>query len=478
MKLQLPKEVLDIINTFQKKRFEIYIAGGAVRDILLGKIVYDWDFATNATPEQMLKLLKDKDAYYTNEFGTVGIPPTEEGERPFEITTFRTEHGYSDARRPDKIKWGKTLEEDLKRRDFTINAMALARVKEWKSGRVEEKLEMWEKKTPALLLSCSPALILIDPFGGQKDLNDKLIRAVGDPNERFSEDALRMMRAVRIAAELGFTIEEKTLKAIQKNASLINKIAAERVRDEFFKILASSYPYEGMMLFRNVGLMQEVLPELEKTFGVEQKSPGRHHIYDVGTHSMLSLKHVAEKNTNPVVRFATMIHDVGKARTYRKLDTGVITFYNHELASGRIARNIAKRLRFSKKQAEKFYLLVRYHQFTVDERQTDSAIRRFIRKVGTEHVPDMLDLRVGDRLGGGARETSWRLEEFKKRLVKVQKQPFTVHDLKISGHDVMKELKLKPSPKIGEYLQILYDEVVKKRVPNEKKELLKRLKSL
>jgi len=469
MKLQLPKEVLEIINTFEKEGHEIYIVGGAVRDLIMGKLVYDWDFATNATPKQMLKLLKDKDAYYTNEFGTVGIPPTEEGERPFEITTFRTEHGYSDARRPDKVKWGKTLEEDLKRRDFTIDAMAFK--------VTSNKLKVTSSKSTNMSpVTCH--LSLTDHFDGKKDLEDKLVRAVGDPNERFSEDALRMMRAVRIAAELGFTIEEKTLKAIQKNAPLINKIAAERVRDELFKILTSPYPYEGMMLFRNVGLMQEVLPELEKTFGVEQKSPGRHHIYDVGTHSILSLKHVAEKNTNPVVRFATMIHDVGKAQTYKKLDTGVITFYNHELASGRIARNIAKRLRFSKKQAEKFYLLVRYHQFTVDERQTDSAIRRFIRKVGIEHVPDMLDLRVGDRLGGGARETSWRLEEFKKRLVKVQKQPFTVRDLKITGHDIMKQLKLKPNPKVGEYLQNLYDEVVKKRVPNEKKELLKRLKSL
>jgi tRNA nucleotidyltransferase/poly(A) polymerase len=476
MKPNLPSEVSCIINTFEKAGFEIYVVGGAVRDLLMGKLVYDWDFTTNAIPKQMLKLLEDKEAFYTNEFGTVGIPSKEKGERPYEITTFRTEHGYSDARRPDKVKWGKTLEEDLQRRDFTINALALARVKESKSGRVEGKLEMWKKNTPALLLSSSPALILIDQFGGETDLDKKLIRCVGDPNERFSEDALRMMRAVRIAAELGFTIEEKTLQAIQKNAPLINKIAPERVRDELFKILASPYPYEGTMLFRNVGLMAEVIPEMEKTFGVEQKSPGRHHIYDVGTHSMLSLKHVAEKNTDPVVRFATMIHDVGKTQTYKKLDTGVITFYNHELVSGRVARNIAKRLRFSKKQAEKFYLLVRYHQFTVDERQTDSAIRRFIRKVGIKHVPDMLDLRVGDRLGGGARETSWRLEKFKKRLIEVQKQPFTVRDLKITGHDVMKILNIKPGLKVGNVLERLYEEVVEKIIPNEKKALESRIK--
>jgi putative nucleotidyltransferase with HDIG domain len=233
-----------------------------------------------------------------------------------------------------------------------------------------------------------------------------------------------------------------------------------------------------MTIMRNVGLMREVLPEMEEAFGVEQKSPGRHHIYDVGTHSMLSLKHVAEKNKDPIVRFATLIHDIGKPETYKKLKNGTITFYNHEVVSGRIAKKIAKRLKFSKKQTEKFYKLVRFHQFTLDEKQTDSAIRRFIGKVGKENVPDMLDLRVGDRLGGGARETSWRLEEFKKRLVEVQKQPFTVHDIKVSGNDVMKILDLEAGPRVGEVLKKLYNEVVEKKVPNNKKELIKRLKEM
>jgi tRNA nucleotidyltransferase (CCA-adding enzyme) len=455
MKVQLPKGAEKIIGKLQKNGFEIYIAGGAVRDILLGKMVYDWDFTTNATPDEMLKTLKDMDPYYTNDFGTVGVPNEEEGERPYEITTFRTEYGYSDTRRPDKVEWGKSLEEDLERRDFTINAMALQPPK---------------KKTEDFKL--------IDPYKGQEDLKKKVIRAVRDPNERFSEDALRMMRAVRIAAELGLTIEKKTLEAIKANTALINKISKERVRDELLKTLASPFPYEGMVIFRNVGLMQEILPELEKTFGVEQKSPGRHHIYDVGTHSMLSLKHVAEKNEDPIVRLATLIHDIGKPQTYKKQKNGVITFYSHEVVSAKIAKRIAERLRFSKKQADKLYKLVRYHQFTVNEEQTDSALRRFIRKVGLENVPDMLDLRVGDRLGGGARETSWRLEEFKKRLVEVQKQPFTVHDLKISGNDVMKELGIKPGPKVGEILQKLYDDVVEKKIPNKKKALLARLKEI
>jgi putative nucleotidyltransferase with HDIG domain len=459
MKFDIPEFVLEILKKFQDAGYEIYIVGGAVRDLLTKRFVDDWDFTTNATPEEILKLLPD--AFYDNKFGTVGLSH-ESSPNPYEITTFRREYGYSDKRRPDKVEWGKSLEEDLERRDFTINAMAL-KVK-------SSKFKVQKGKSQTVNVD------IVDPFNGQKDLEGKTIRAVGNANERFSEDALRMMRAVRIAAELGFIIEEKTFRAIKKNASLINKIAKERVRDELLKIVGSPHPHEGITMFRNSGLMREILPEMEKTFGVEQKSPGRHHIYDVGTHSLLSLKNC--KSEDPIVRFATLIHDIGKPQTYKKQKNGVITFYNHELVSARIAKAIAKRLKFSKKQSEKFWRLVRFHQFTVDERQTDSAIRRFIRNVTKEYVPDMIDLRVADRLGGGARETSWRLEEFKKRLIEVQKQPFTVHDLKISGHEVMKALRLRSGPKVGEILEILYEEVVEKKIDNTKKDLMKRLKEI
>jgi tRNA nucleotidyltransferase/poly(A) polymerase len=465
MKLQLPEYVLGIIDKFQKKGYEIYIVGGAVRDIIMGKLVYDWDFTTNATPQEILDLFPN--AYYGNVYGTVGIPPKEKGERPYEITTYRKESGYSDVRHPDKISWGKTIEEDLSRREATVSAMALT------INSKDGKYDMYKKETPSFFLTSSPSLVLVDPYNGQKDLKLKIFRAVGDPNERYHEDALRMMRAVRISAQLGFKIEDGTSTGIKNNAFLINKIARERVRDELLKILASSYPSEGIILLRNTGLLEQIIPELEKCFGVEQKSPGRHHIYDVGTHSVLSLKYCPSKD--PVVRFATLIHDIGKPVTYRKLESGIITFYNHEVVSTKIAERIADRLRFSNKDKDKLIKLVRYHQFTVDEKQTDSAIRRFLRNVGLENVPDILDLRVGDRLGGGAQETSWRLEEFKKRLIEVQKQPFTVHDLKIDGRDVMKILNIPPGPKVGEILQQLYNEVVKKKIANEKKILIKRL---
>jgi len=312
-------------------------------------------------------------------------------------------------------------------------------------------------------------------YNGQKDIDAKLVRAVGDPDERFSEDALRMMRGVRIATELKFGIEKATFEAIKKNAPLINKIAKERVKDEFFKLISSPNPYEGVVLFKESGLMTEILPEMEKCFGIEQKSPGRHHIYDVGTHLLMSLKNC--KSEDVVTRFATLIHDIGKAQTYRKLPSGVITFYNHEMVSTKIGESIADRLRFSNKEKDKFIKLIRWHQFTVDEHQTDSAIRRVLRNVGLENIDDMLSLRVADRLGGGARETSWRLEEFKARLIEVQKQPFSVNDLKINGNDVMKELGLEPGPDVGKILNDLFEKVVEKKIENDKEVLLKTLRS-
>lgn len=443
MQLNLPDEVKKILSDFKDKKFEIYVVGGAVRDLLMGKIVYDWDFTTNATPEQILEIYPD--GFYDNVFGTVGLN-VDGFDEPFEITTFRTEYGYSDGRRPDKVSWGKSLEEDLKRRDFTINSFA------------------YDGEN------------LIDLYEGQKDLNKKIVRTVGDANERFNEDALRMMRAVRIAGELKFEIEKNTFEAIQQNSGLISKIAKERIKDELFKILKSNNPYAGIFHLKESGLMQEILPELMKCFGIEQKSPNRHHIYDVGTHLLMSLKEC--KSIDPVTRFATLIHDIGKPQTVRKLPTGVITFYNHEMVSTRIAENIADRLKFSAKEKDKLIKLVRFHQFTVDEHQTDSAIRRFITNVGLDYVEDMLDLRVADRLGGGASESSWRLEEFKKRLVEVQKQPFAIKDLKINGKDVMEKLNIPAGPKVGEILEKLFNEVVENGVPNEREILIEKLKEV
>ena len=451
----IPSQIKEIAANFQDKGYEIYLVGGSVRNMLLGKPIKDWDFTTNALPSEILALFKD--AFYNNTFGTVSVPmdlPEEEHKGIVEITTFRTELGYSDKRRPDQISWGKTIEEDLLRRDFTVNAMAL---------------ELRNKDSE---------LRIIDPYKGQEDLKNKLIRAVGDPQERFSEDALRLMRAIRFAAQLGFSIEENTLKAISINAHLLAHVSKERVRDELLKILESEYPYEGIMLLRNTNLLEYIIPELLEGVEISQKRPGRHHTEDVFTHNVLSLKYCP--SSNAIVRFATLIHDIGKPRVASTDSEGYIIFYNHEVMGARMSHEICNRLRFSKKDREKVTTLIRWHMFTVDEHITDSAVRRFIRRIGVDNVKDMMDLRIGDRLGGGTQTAeSWRLKLFKKRVEEqLAPMPFSVNDLAIDGNDVMKELSLKPSRIVGEILGKLLEEVDEDLSKNTREYLLNRIKEI
>jgi tRNA nucleotidyltransferase (CCA-adding enzyme) len=440
--IKLPKFITEIIKTFQKNNFQIYVVGGAVRDLILGKTTNNWDIATNATPEEIQELFPD--SFYNNDYGTVTISNIKNqisNKILVEVTPFRKESEYKDNRHPDKIEWAKTIEEDLARRDFTINAIA------------------FDGKT------------IIDLFEGQKHLQEKLIVAVGNPDTRFKEDGLRLMRALRFASQLGFLIEEKTRISIQKNSQLITNISWERIRDELIKILESNNPAEGILFMKNTRLLGYILPEVELCFMIPQKSPLRHHIYDVGTHLIMALKSCP--SSNPITRLAALLHDIGKVKTFRKEEkTQLITFYNHEVVSTKLVIKIADRLRLSNKQKDKLVKLVQYHQFTVSELQTDKAVRRFIRELGKEYIQDMLDLRTADRIGSGSTPTSWRLDLFKKRLIEVQKEPFTVKDLKIDGNDVMKTLKIKPGKQVGEILNKLFDLVVEKKLKNEREILL------
>lgn len=437
------------MEVFRKKKYQIYIVGGAVRDLILERNPpaggINWDFTTNATPEEIQKLFPN--SFYHNTFGTVTVTVDD---TPYEVTPFRKESDYTDHRHPEKVEWAKTIEEDLSRRDFTINALALSGAEGLASK-------------------------IIDPYDGKKDIENKIIKTVGNPDKRFAEDALRLMRAVRFATELGFLIDNTTLDAIKKNAALIEKISAERVRDELFKIIASVNAADGILLLKNTGLLHFILPEVDGCFTIPQISPGRHHIYDVGTHLVMALKLCP--STDTITRLATLLHDIGKAPTFKKDEkTEMITFYNHEIVGGQMVETIAHRLRLSTKERKKLITLVRYHMFTVSELQTDKAIRRFIRQVGTEYLFDILDLRIADRLGSGAKLTSWRTELFKKRLEEVQKEPFKVTDLKINGNDVMKTLNIKPGPKIGEILDNIFKEVEEGKVKNEKSDLLQLLR--
>ncbi len=450
MKIKLPELVKKVVKTLEKSGFEGYVVGGAVRDLLSGKKVKDWDFTTNAKPEEIQKLFKD--SFYDNSFGTVGVAEKHlggKGDGVVEITTFRTESSYSDKRRPDKVEWGKSLDEDMTRRDFTINAMAL-RVKG------ENEVE------------------LIDPFKGQKDLEKRLVRAVGDPDQRFKEDALRMMRAIRIAAQLGFTIEAKTLKAIIKDVKLLEKIAKERVRDEFLKIIASDYSKDGVTLLFTSGLLKYIVPELIETRGVEQAG---HHTKDVWNHCLDSMANCP--SPDPIIRMATLLHDVGKPRSKRNRGKGKeITFYNHEVIGARMVKDIARRFKMSKKDLDLLWLLVRWHMFAYDPKMTDKAIRRFIKRVGLENINKMMMLRIGDRIGGGSKATSWRLRELQQRIGEVLYTPMQIKDLKVSGHDVIRLKKIKGGPKVGKILEKLFDEVMDDSKKNDRKYLLKRIKEI
>ncbi len=457
MKIDLNPLAYQVVKHLEKHGFEAWIVGGAVRDLILGLPTLDWDFATNATPEEILPLFVE--SFYDNNFGTVMVAVKHlqrqfklddnslDGEVVFDITTYRSEQGYSDRRRPDKVIWGRSIEEDLNRRDFTMNAIA---------AKVISPSE-WE---------------LLDPYHGQADIQAKLIRAVGDPRRRFEEDALRMLRAVRFAAQLGFQIEPQTFQAIQALASNLKFISWERIGDEFMKLLQTDHPADGVLLLVNSGLAAIILPELVQAKGIPQAG---HHIYDVFTHMIESLRACPSKD--PVVRLATLLHDIGKPITF-KSKNGKITFYNHEVIGARVAKKIAGRLRLSKKDQDLIFTLVRWHMFAYDRQMTDAAIRRFIRRVGKENIHKMMMLRIGDRVGGGSKATSWRLNEFQKRIGEQLYEPLSLKDLKINGHDIMDHFQLKPGPVIGKILNQLFEEVLDNPDLNAKDRLLARAAQL
>lgn len=470
MRKLIPNSVYQIIRSMNRAGWEVYIVGGAVRDMLMGKEVDDWDFATNAAPPEVQKIFPH--GYYDNQFGTVGIPiqkgntsntSVEEKDKydVYEVTTFRTETGYSDKRRPDSVKWGKSLAEDLARRDFTINAMAL-----------KAKSNTGNTSSTSNTGSAEVEVEVIDPFGGQKDLENKIIRAVGNPNERFQEDALRMMRAIRLGAQLSFTIEFATLAAIKENHQLISHVSWERIRDELLKIIGSLYPADGVTILQMTGILELILPELTTGVGIPQ---GGHHIHDVFTHAVESLRHCPSPDA--IVRLSTLLHDVGKPDSLVERD-GKPTFYNHEVIGARLAKKIADRLRLSSNQRDFLWKMVRWHMFAYDPGMTDAAIRRFMRRVGREDVPKMMALRVGDRKGGGSKETSWRLEELKRRIEELMHDPLNVTDLKINGHDVIRILGIKPGPRVGEILNTLFEEVIEDPRKNERDYLLQRVQEV
>ncbi|MEK7478545.1 MAG: CCA tRNA nucleotidyltransferase [Patescibacteria group bacterium] len=441
--------------------FEANLVGGCVRDILLEKEPKDWDIATNAKPEEIQKIFStfagataDKPAtIYENNFGTVGVKTDSSDPRLkiIEITTYRLEGKYSDKRHPDEVIFAKTIEEDLARRDFTINALALSLV-EGMAGR------------------------LIDPFGGIADLSKKIIRAVGDPENRFQEDALRMMRAVRFMAQLGFVIESETEEAIKKHAGLLEFVSKERIRDEFSKILMADGAAKGIDKLRELGLLKYVAPELMDGVGVSQN---HHHIFTVFEHNLRSLEYAADKKFSLEIRLAALLHDVGKPISKRGEGPDA-TFYGHQVIGAKLAARILDRLHFSKDIAEKVIGLIREHMFVYDpETVTDAGARRLLRRVGAENMDDLFSLREADRIGSGVPKAQpYRLRHLKFRIEKVSKDPISAKMLQLNGSDLMKDLSMLPGPRIGFILAILLEEVLDDPTINKKEILLERARTL
>lgn len=457
--MNIPKFVINIIEKLEQAGFEAYIVGGCVRDLIMEAEPKDWDITTSARPEEILKVFLE--GKYENTFGTVIIPiKNEKGETEtaVEVTTYRSEQGYSDRRHPDNVIFEDKLDKDLERRDFTINAMAM---------KVNPPY-------PPLLKGVENDYEIIDLFGGEKDIKKKVIRAVGEPVDRFKEDALRMMRAVRFSSQLSFAIEPKTERAIMKMAGGIKFIANERIREELIKILESDRAYDGIMKLHEFKLLQYILPELERGVGVDQN---KHHIYSVFNHSVLSLKYCP--NPDWRVKFASLLHDIAKPQT-KKFIKGDATFYNHDIIGARVTEKIMKRLKFSNEDIVKVVTLVRNHMFYYNVGEvTASSVRRLIVKVGEANLKDLIDLRIADRLGSGVPKAKpYKLRHLEYMLEKVRQDPISAKMLKINGSDLMGLLKIEPSPKVGAILDVLLSEVIEDPELNEKKYLEKKAKEL
>jgi len=452
MKFNIPEEIINIIKKLQSANFEAYLVGGCVRDILMNREPKDWDITTNAKPEEIQKLFPNN--IYENKFGTVAVKTDSDDEqlKIIEITTFRLEGKYTDKRHPDEVKFAKTIEEDLSRRDFTINAIAL------KPNTQNLKPE------------------LVDPYNGQEDIKNKLIRSVGEPEKRFNEDALRLMRAIRFSVQLGWEIEKKTFAALKKEAGFIEMIAKERIRDEFIKIIMSSLAKKGIELLEEVDLLKFIVPELRQGINNGQN---KHHIYTIWEHNLRALDYAVKKNYGLEIRLASLLHDIGKPNT--KAGEGLdCTFYNHEVVGAKITVKIMDDLRFPKDIAEKVIHLVRYHLFYYNVGEvTESGVRRFLSRVGAENVDDLIKVREADRIGSGVpKAVPYKLRHLLFMIEKVKRDPISPKMLKVNGEDVMKILKIQPGPKIGMILSILLDEVIDEPSKNRIKNLELRIKEL
>ena len=436
----------DIAELFMTHDREICLVGGAVRDMLRGKKSHDWDLATNASPDEVTDIFKNAQPYGKViptgiKHGTVTV--LYRGQQ-MEITTYRTEADYSDGRRPDTVHYTASIEEDLSRRDFTMNAIALR----------------------------LPAGTLVDPFNGEADLKAGIIRCVGNPAERFNEDGLRPLRAVRFAAQLAFTLDPETLAAIPGALTCSAKVSSERVRDEIDKIIASDKPSCAFLLMEKSGLLKLFLPELAACRGIEQKG---FHCFDVLEHSLLACDYAAEKNYSQELRIAALLHDIGKPVTRAMDKSGVWTFYQHETESEKMTRNILTRLRYPVVFIKLVCHLVREHMFHYTDEWSDAAVRRFIVRVNEAHLTQIYQLRRADAYATAAVDPPPDfLLALTRRTEKVIKEShaFSLKDLAVSGSDLI-AIGINPGKTLGIILNELLETVLDDPAQNTRETLLK-----
>ena len=436
MEIKLPRAVEEIIGKLNEAGYEAYIVGGCVRDTLLRKDPNDWDITTSATPAQV-KAVFPRTVDTGIQHGTVTVM---KGKRGYEVTTYRIDGAYEDARHPKEVTFTPDLREDLKRRDFTINAMAY-----------------------------HPNVGLVDLFGGRKDLEDHVIRCVGDPKERFSEDALRMMRAIRFAAQLDDRIEEGTLAAVKELAPTIAKISAERIQTEMVKLLLSDHP-EQFRNFYQCGLTAYFLPEFDRMMRTEQNNP--HHCYTVGEHTLHSLSYVEAEVS---LRLAMLLHDIAKPLTKTTDERGVDHFRGHPEYGRKTAGEILKRLKFDNHTIAMVKGLVAYHDRRIEP--TEKAVRRAVYQIGEKYFPALFEIRKADVMAQSGYQRKEKLAAIEEGLriyqkIKKEQQCVSLKNLAVNGGDLV-NAGMKPGREIGAVLERMLQDVIENPSHNKKEYLLK-----
>ena len=439
MRINIPSDVNFIIRTLQDAGYEAYAVGGCVRDSVLGREPNDWDITTSAKPEEVKKLFKvtiDTGIQH----GTVTVRLHKQS---YEVTTYRIDGEYSDHRRPDGVTFTDELKEDLLRRDFTINAMA-----------------------------ASDSDGIVDLYGGMQDLEDKMIRCVGDPDKRFDEDALRIMRAVRFAAQLGFDIDAATLEAAKRHVEDLRQVSVERIQVELTKLLVSPHP-EKLLIMYEIGITRIILPEFDRMVETAQNNP--YHLYDVGRHTIEVMKNVSPEKK---IRYAALLHDIGKPECKTTDERGIDHFKGHAEVGEDIAEKVLRRLRMDNDTIKDVKTLVRWHDYGIYGQITKKGVRRMISKMGEEYLDRLIEIKKADMAGQSDYRLEWRTEEFNKftgfcKEIIDEKSPLKISDLKVGGND-LKAAGVPEGKELGRVLHRLLDEVLDEPEKNEQGYLIRR----